>query len=229
VSTLEVVGDSTTRLPLCPESPGGTGAPRVCIMDSARRHRSRSHSRNPLRARSQPAIPWAWEETPVLPYATHARNYSITARDAASPVSQHGTGTPGPSFSGSSEIRDPKFRATPPPAASMNTVDSSGNSRGGRAAPSPSPVAGKSKRVRTGCLTCRERHLKCDEGVPECNNCRKSNRECRRGIRLNFIDIQVRDPPCLPPTGDWSGSFPWLARVLTLPRRDRLTTRYGMC
>lgn len=25
----------------------------------------------------------------------------------------------------------------------------------------------KPKRVRTGCLTCRERHLKCDEGLPD--------------------------------------------------------------
>ncbi|KAL1836568.1 hypothetical protein VTJ49DRAFT_4908 [Mycothermus thermophilus] len=69
---------------------------------------------------------------------------------------------------------------------------------------SPSPAPGKSKRVRTGCLTCRERHLKCDEAVPECNNCQKSNRECRRGIRLNFLTIQVSDPPRLPSTADWS-------------------------
>ncbi|KAL2267811.1 hypothetical protein VTJ83DRAFT_5088 [Remersonia thermophila] len=69
---------------------------------------------------------------------------------------------------------------------------------------SPSPAPGKSKRVRTGCLTCRERHLKCDEGVPDCNNCQKSNRECRRGLRLNFIDIQVGNPPCLPESSGWS-------------------------
>jgi len=55
----------------------------------------------------------------------------------------------------------------------------------------------KSKRVRTGCLTCRERHLKCDEGLPDCMNCRKSNRECKRGVRLNFIDVTVKDPPVL--------------------------------
>jgi len=55
--------------------------------------------------------------------------------------------------------------------------------------------ASKPKRVRTGCLTCRERHLKCDEGVPHCNNCKKSNRTCKRGIRLNFIDLWVDRPP----------------------------------
>lgn len=68
------------------------------------------------------------------------------------------------------------------------------------------PTAAKSRRTRTGCLTCRERHLKCDEGLPECVNCRKSSRECRRGMRLNFIDTKVRSPPHVPQTADWSGT-----------------------
>ena len=68
-------------------------------------------------------------------------------------------------------------------------------------------AAGKPKRVRTGCLTCRERHLKCDEGLPHCQNCRKSNRTCKRGVRLNFIDTQVKDPKTIPPTADWMGEF----------------------
>ena len=63
----------------------------------------------------------------------------------------------------------------------------------------------KSRRVRTGCLTCRGRHLKCDEAFPECNNCRKSCRECKRGLRLNFIDTRVKSPPFVPPTLEWSG------------------------
>lgn len=50
-------------------------------------------------------------------------------------------------------------------------------------------------RTRTGCLTCRERHLKCDERLPRCQNCLKSDRVCRRGLRLNFIDIQTVAPP----------------------------------
>lgn len=63
------------------------------------------------------------------------------------------------------------------------------------------------KRVRTGCLTCRERHLKCDEGLPDCVNCRKSSRPCKRGVRLNFIDTQVKSPPVTPSTQDWEISF----------------------
>jgi hypothetical protein len=62
-----------------------------------------------------------------------------------------------------------------------------------------SASASKPKRVRTGCLTCRERHLKCDEGMPNCHNCKKSNRKCKRGVRLNFIDITCQEPPFLLP------------------------------
>lgn len=65
----------------------------------------------------------------------------------------------------------------------------------------------KPKRVRTGCLTCRERHLKCDEGLPNCQNCRKSGRECRRGIRLNFMYIDCRPPPVLLRSDTWKVRF----------------------
>lgn len=79
------------------------------------------------------------------------------------------------------------------------------------AAPQPKPEdvpVAKPKRVRTGCLTCRERHLKCDEGLPNCQNCKKSNRKCKRGVRLNFIDIQCEKPPyLLPRTHDWKVTF----------------------
>ena len=68
-------------------------------------------------------------------------------------------------------------------------------------------AAARPKRVRTGCLTCRERHLKCDEGAPDCQNCKKSNRECKRGVRLNFIDTQVKTPPITPPTEEWNLVF----------------------
>lgn len=85
-----------------------------------------------------------------------------------------------------------------------------GTGAGGGSGPAtvvPVVASSKPKRVRTGCLTCRERHLKCDEGTPDCLNCRKSNRECRRGVRLNFIDIQVKSPPYIPPAVEWSGTY----------------------
>lgn len=73
--------------------------------------------------------------------------------------------------------------------------------------PEAAAAASKPKRVRTGCLTCRERHLKCDEGTPNCQNCRKSNRVCKRGLRLNFIDTQVQPPPHIAPSQEWKIDF----------------------
>ncbi|KAK7926685.1 C6 zinc finger domain-containing protein [Apiospora marii] len=44
--------------------------------------------------------------------------------------------------------------------------------------------------------------------TPDCLNCRKSNRECKRGVRLNFIDLTCKEPPILlPPTDEWSVQF----------------------
>ncbi|KAF3908897.1 hypothetical protein AA313_de0206434 [Arthrobotrys entomopaga] len=46
----------------------------------------------------------------------------------------------------------------------------------------PNPPEPKSKvakgRSKTGCLTCRKRKKKCDEGKPECNNCGKNGYVC---------------------------------------------------
>lgn len=36
--------------------------------------------------------------------------------------------------------------------------------------------------------------MKCDEQVPVCQNCLKSNRKCFRGVRLNFIQYSFYDP-----------------------------------
>ena len=49
-------------------------------------------------------------------------------------------------------------------------------------------------RTRSGCITCRDRHIKCDEQQPICKNCLRSNRECLRGTRLNFRQYIFHDP-----------------------------------
>jgi hypothetical protein len=91
---------------------------------------------------------------------------------------------------------------------SSHTIGDSPVSEGGPPNPTGAAPTSKPKRVRTGCLTCRERHLKCDEGTPICQNCKKSNRDCKRGVRLNFIDTQCQAPPfLLPPSHDWQISF----------------------
>ncbi|KAF5987792.1 regulatory for the arginine catabolic pathway [Fusarium coicis] len=73
--------------------------------------------------------------------------------------------------------------------------------------PASNPTPVKGKRVRTGCLTCRERHLKCDEAVPDCMNCRKRGRECKRGVRLNFLDVNLHRPAAIPSPGGWEVEF----------------------
>ena len=101
-------------------------------------------------------------------------------------------------------------------AASQSTVTS---------APADA-AASRPKRVRTGCLTCRERHLKCDEGTPDCQNCRKSSRPCKRGVRLNFIDTQVKTPPITPPTQEWDVVFQDESRDIASEYRGGLS-RYA--
>ncbi|EXJ55819.1 hypothetical protein A1O7_08749 [Cladophialophora yegresii CBS 114405] len=103
--------------------------------------------------------------------------------------------------------RDSSTKSTP----TSQTLQNSPLSMKETEAPQPKPnnvPSTKPKRVRTGCLTCRERHLKCDEGLPNCQNCKKSNRKCKRGIRLNFIDISC-DPTLyvVPRSHDWKISF----------------------
>lgn len=50
------------------------------------------------------------------------------------------------------------------------------------------------KRIKTGCLTCRKRRIKCDEGRPSCANCIKFKRGCE-GYNQRVIFKS--------PIGDW--------------------------
>src|SRR4051812_7231288 len=74
---------------------------------------------------------------------------------------------------------------------------------------------GKPKRTRTGCLTCRERHLKCDETKPCCNNCSKSQRDCNWGKKLNFLDTTCERNAYLIPKGtDYCIAFQDESRII---------------
>ena len=48
------------------------------------------------------------------------------------------------------------------------------------------------KRVRSGCLTCRGRRRKCDEGKPDCSNCRSKNLTCRYGVNVTFVQSKFQ-------------------------------------
>ncbi|KAK5112559.1 hypothetical protein LTR85_011251 [Meristemomyces frigidus] len=41
-------------------------------------------------------------------------------------------------------------------------------------------------RSRAGCLTCRERRIRCDEKRPQCGHCHRKGLECRRGVQLKW-------------------------------------------
>jgi hypothetical protein len=177
-------------------------------------------------------------EEPSPPYSNPSEQYSPRDQFEIPPAKRQKVASPVLSEPGNAAVErrapvmssEPALRHDRPgsargPAGSSSSSSGAGTSES-RTVVTPAPgVTAKSRRVRTGCLTCRERHLKCDEGTPDCNNCRKSSRECKRGLRLNFIDIQVKNPPMVPPTLDWSGTMLPLAWMLCqLPSRCQVGT-----
>ncbi|KAK8054521.1 hypothetical protein PG994_009588 [Apiospora phragmitis] len=60
------------------------------------------------------------------------------------------------------------------PTRSLETDDGSQSSKPKRMRKSRS----RGLRTRTGCLTCRSRHKKCDENLPTCGSCSLANRNC---------------------------------------------------
>lgn len=53
------------------------------------------------------------------------------------------------------------------------------------------------KRTKSGCLTCRKRRIKCDEGKPICRNCQKSRRQCEgynQRVAFRPADFQYLGP-----------------------------------
>ena len=43
------------------------------------------------------------------------------------------------------------------------------------------------RRSRTGCMNCRRKKKKCDEGKPTCFNCVKTSEKCKWGRPLSFL------------------------------------------
>lgn len=52
------------------------------------------------------------------------------------------------------------------------------NTRAGKETRARKDPKARKKRVRTGCLTCRGRRIKCDERKPQCGNCENSRCVC---------------------------------------------------
>ncbi|KAL4926180.1 Zn(II)2Cys6 transcription factor [Aspergillus undulatus] len=47
-------------------------------------------------------------------------------------------------------------------------------------------------KVRTGCLTCKQRRIKCDEGKPSCRNCSRTGRHCEGYPEPTAGQVQAR-------------------------------------
>ncbi|KAJ4257766.1 hypothetical protein NW757_003392 [Fusarium falciforme] len=50
----------------------------------------------------------------------------------------------------------------------------------------PQQVPKKKTRTRSGCLNCRRKKRKCDEGRPACGTCRRRNEHCEWGLKITF-------------------------------------------
>ncbi|EKD19418.1 uncharacterized protein L3040_006797 [Drepanopeziza brunnea f. sp. 'multigermtubi'] len=93
-------------------------------------------------------------------------------------------------------------------------------------APAPAPVPvpqrkprnrqsrGKGLRKTTGCITCRRRHVKCDETRPHCERCRKVNQTCIYADTHAHAHVHAR-PETSPQPGPGPGPGPGL--LATLP------------
>ncbi|KAL8918463.1 MAG: hypothetical protein Q9172_005422 [Xanthocarpia lactea] len=49
--------------------------------------------------------------------------------------------------------------------------------------------------VKTGCMTCKVRHVKCDEGKPECHKCKSTGRTCDGYLSKIAVSPSPRLPP----------------------------------
>ncbi|KAJ4322396.1 hypothetical protein N0V84_004867 [Fusarium piperis] len=50
----------------------------------------------------------------------------------------------------------------------------------------PQQVPKKKTRTRSGCLNCRRKKRKCDEGRPACGTCRRRSEHCEWGLKITF-------------------------------------------
>lgn len=155
------------------------------------------------------SFPASLTPTPELTYSSDYTNPPFRDRSASTvsslaPIPVRGGGPHRRRATVSGGIRKTSVASSRRPSKAMAESE---NTSGTAAQAADTLAAKKPKRVRTGCLTCRERHLKCDEGLPNCQNCLKSNRNCKRGVRLNFIDTKVEPVPILPQSHDWAVHF----------------------
>lgn len=91
------------------------------------------------------------------------------------------------------------------PGSTTKKVSSNSTTKGPRIR-KKTPGKDIKRRTKSGCLTCRQRRIKCDESKPCCLRCQKSRRICDYSARLVFLDPPAQigrgiGPPSLDPSG----------------------------
>ncbi|KAM5354232.1 hypothetical protein ACJ41O_000882 [Fusarium nematophilum] len=144
--------------------------------------------------------PQEWHGYSSIPYTDQNTSSQFDASLEFMPSSQHPTLATMPA---QDMVGDQLQHENPSTEENSMTIRRNSTTR-----PPSAPTPVKGKRVRTGCLTCRDRHLKCDQALPDCMNCRKRGRECKRGVRLNFLEINLHRPASsVPALKEWAVEF----------------------
>lgn len=120
------------------------------------------------------------------------------------------------SFKVDQQLYTPSSPGTPPGAAYAAPLLSDGISPVRTNTTMPRRTRKFHKKVRTGCLTCKIRHKRCDETKPDCYRCTSTGRKCD-GYPLPSSSTTVSQPT-LPVSGSDIGTpIPSLTRLKQTP------------
>ncbi|KAJ5312116.1 hypothetical protein N7508_002946 [Penicillium antarcticum] len=88
------------------------------------------------------------------------------------------------------------------------------------------PGQSRLTRCRTGCMRCRVRRRKCDEGKPRCRNCIDRNFQCQYGPQLTFLSKNahtIQASQVAPP----SAGYEAIRFINEEPQKDTTETEAG--
>jgi hypothetical protein len=94
------------------------------------------------------------------------------------------------SYSSSGHYLPPYYSSSTQPSSTTNALDLAGSlSRSADTAQRRRP---KYTRSKTGCMTCRQKKIKCDENKPKCHRCAHGQRDCTWPVG---VEPRKRAPP----------------------------------
>lgn len=77
------------------------------------------------------------------------------------------------------QTTQPPLSTTAPSPPSPSSAANAGNKRKAKKAPAPALLKPVTKRLRMGCLTCRQRKKRCCETRPKCTECARLKLNCQ--------------------------------------------------